>query len=171
LQTDTQEVYTRVDVAELFIIGRSRAADLMKVAGAEVRNGTEATVSRSNLRYYVERCPEAKAFLAEQERRDKLARQLKQTAEELRLREIQVPADLRDTWTRFKDLPNVELAPTRLCITFHGTAELLRTLMRVAQAMANEFERFVEICDPAVPPPPPDHSGDFPDFHQNGILG
>ena len=169
LQTDTQEVYTRPEVAALFILGLSRAADLMKVAGAEVKHGVEATVSRSNLRYYVERCPEARVFLAEQERKEKMARKLVQTAEDLRLREVEVPAEPRDQWTRFKDLPNVELAPGRLCIQFNGTAELLRTLMRVAAAMANEFERFSEICDPAVKPARPDHSADFPDWREHGI--
>lgn len=171
LATDAKPVYTRPEVAALFNIGRSRAADLMKIAGAEVRNGAEATVSRGNLRYYIERCPEAKAYLIEQERKEKLARQLVQTAEDLRLRQIEIPAQRSDRWARWKDLPNVELAPGRLTITFGDAGELLRSLLKISQAMANDFEAFVEICAPTERPAPEDRSAEFPDWRENGVLG
>ena len=168
LETDAQAVYTRPEIVALFKIGRSRAADLMKIAGAEVRNGTEATVGRSNLRYYVERCPAAKAFLVEQARKEKLARQLVQTAADVRQREIEVPGVTRqDKWARWKDLANVDLKPGRCVITFEDAEDFLRTLQKISVAVANEFDEFMVRCERPVPKQLVDRTADLPDWQIN----
>lgn len=147
LETDAKAVYTRAEVEVLFIIGRSQATNLMKIAGAQVRNGAEAAVGRDSLRYYVERCPEAAAFLAEQERKKKLAKRLHQTAEELRLKDVKIPGvKPRDEWTRWRDLPNVSITPGTIQIVFADEADLLHTLMQMLKAVANEPDVFALMC-------------------------
>jgi hypothetical protein len=147
LETDAQPLYTRAEVATLFQIGSSRAADLMHIAGAEIRNGRAATVSRTNLRFYIERCPEARAFLSEEERKRKLAKRLRQTAEDLRQKSVGIlDAKPADEWTRWQDLPNVALEPGMMRIMFLDQQALLHTLWLISRAMANEPDVFLEMC-------------------------
>lgn len=151
LETDGKPVYTRAEVEVLFGIGRSRATALMKTAGATVRNGAETTVSRDNLRYYVERCPEAQRHLAEIDRREKLARKLRQTTEELRQKDVPIAgAKPQDEWIRWVDLPNVDIGPGMMRITFGDSRELLHALWLVSRALANEPELFEKMCGPAA---------------------
>src|ERR1035437_4637248 len=151
LETDTWRFYTRRDVEVLFGVGRSQAIDLMHIAGADVRNGAQTTATRENLRYYVERCPEAQAYLDEQDRKRKLATRLQQTSEELRQRAIPIPGvKPADEWTKWEDLPNVAVEPGLMRIAFYGYVELLNTLWLVSRAMANEPEALRGMCAPAA---------------------
>ena len=142
LEADTQAGYTRAELSGLFIIGRSQAANLMKIVGAEIRNGTEGTVSRTDLRRYVEHCPEARAFLDEVERKRKLARRLVQTTEEMRQKAVPIPGTTpADEWTRWQDLANVSIEPGLMRIIFSDPDDLAHTLWMVAKAMANEPDK------------------------------
>lgn len=151
LEADTQRLYTRQDLEALFGIGRSQASDLMLISGATVRNGLPAVATRENLRYYVERCPEAQAYLDEQDRKRKLAKRLQQTTEELRQKAIPIPGvKPADEWTKWEDLPNVAVEPGLMRIAFYGYVELLNTLWLVSRAMANEPEALRGMCAPAA---------------------
>lgn len=141
LETDGKAVYTRPEIAELFKIGSSQAANLMKIAGAEVRNGIEATVTRANLKFYIERCPEAKHYLDELERKAKLAARLRQAAVPI------IGVKAADEWTRFEDLSNVAIAVGELRIVFSGREDLLHTLWQLGRAIGNEPDLFAQLCD------------------------
>jgi hypothetical protein len=157
LDADTQSVYTRADIAALFQIGSSSGANLMHVAGAIVRNGLPAVVTRENLRYYVERSPEAHAYLVEEERKRKLAKRLQQSAEELRQKAVPIPGvKSADEWTKWEDLANVALELGLMRITFQGYADLMHTLWLISRAMTNGPEAFRAMCaDPQMAFPPP----------------
>lgn len=150
------EEYTRIDIERLFIIGRSRATDLMKIAGATVRPGAEASVSRKNLRYYVERCPEAKQFLDEQERKAKVDAKLQQAAGDLRLRSVAIPGVSEKQFhemafqARWEDLTNVVFERGIVHIAFTDEADLLQTLVEMNRAMVNEPELFRQMCETEV---------------------
>lgn len=147
LETDSSPVYTRAEVEALFQIGRSRAIDLMHIAGAKIREGAEATVSRDNLQYYIERSPEAHAFLVEEERKKKLAAKLRQTSEELRQRGVPIPGlKPSDEWTKWTDLPNVAVTPGLMQVVFDDQTNLIHTLWMISKAIANEPDVFREMC-------------------------
>ena len=136
---------TRSEVQQVFDLGRSQATDLMRIAGAQVRNGGRTTVDRESLLFYVERCPEAKGFLDEVKRRAKLAQRLREQIEQQRLRAIQIPGEVAmETFQRmattWADVPHAALEPGRLVIVFEDRASLLQTLMLVCKAIANEPE-------------------------------
>jgi hypothetical protein len=161
LETDPQGLYTRRYVETLFEIGRSQASDLMQIAGATVRNGLPAVVTRENLRYYVERCPEAQAFLGEQDRKRKLAKRLQQSAEELRQRAVPIPGvKPADEWVLLGDVRNVQVGPGLMQITFGTQTELLLTLWLVSRAMANEPEALRGMCADPVAAEAPAGDGD-----------
>jgi hypothetical protein len=148
LEVDTQSSYTRLEIQQLFIIGRSQAIDLMRIAGADVKVGTETTVSRDNLRYYVQRSPEAKGFLAELARKRILAEKMRQTSEELRARAIPIPGvKPQDEWTRWRDLPNVAIRPGSMRIAFSAPDDLIHVLWQLSKAIANEPEVFQRMCE------------------------
>jgi hypothetical protein len=155
LDTDAWRFYTRPAVEVLFEIGRSQATDLMHIAGA-VRDGVQGVVTRENLRYYVGHCPEAVAYLTEQDRKRKLANRLQQSAEELRQKAIPIPgAGPEDEWTRWEDLGNVALELGLMRITFHDYADLMHTLWMISRAMTNGPEAFRAMCaDPQMTFPP-----------------
>jgi hypothetical protein len=141
LETDASPVYDRRGVETLFGIARFRATELMKIAGATVEHGKEASVTRQNLKYYVEHCPEAKLYMEELERKEKLASRLRQAAHPIH--------GLRDSdeWTRLDDLPNVAITPGQLRIVFTSRDDLVATLYKLAKAAANEWDQFGQMCE------------------------
>lgn len=155
LETDAWRFYTRPAVEVLFEIGRSQATDIMRIAGG-VRDGAQIVVTRENLRYYVERCPEAHAFLAEENRKRKLAKRLQQSAEDLRQRAVPIPGvGPEDEWVKWQNLGNVALESGLMRITFQGYADLMHTLWLISRAMTNGPEAFRAMCaDPQTAFPP-----------------
>lgn len=151
LGLDGRALYTRAEIERMFELGRSQATDIMHIAGSDIRNGAQATVSADNLRYYVEHCPEAQAFLDEEDRKAKLAKRLQQTTEELRQRAIPIPgAGPADEWTHWRDLTNVALEQGLMRIAFSSYDELLRSLWLISRALANEPEPLRGMCAPAA---------------------
>lgn len=153
LEKSTQGEFTRSEVSALFKTGRSQATDLMKTAGAEVRQGEEATVSRDALRWYVERCPEAAAFLKDLRRKEELAKQLVQTTEEMRLRAVKLPPlKPEDEWTKWADIANLDVAPGMVRIAVASEEDFCITLQLIAKAMLNQPEEFARLIgEPADP--------------------
>jgi hypothetical protein len=155
LETDGQAFYTRAEVERLFIIGKSQATDLMKVAGATVHHGAEATVSRENLRFYLERCPEATVYLAEEARKEKQAQALREAAivmeRSTRFGEmIAGRAQPRDKYTTFEELVDLTIEDGKLTIVFSDAKDLAYKLYKLACAEAHEPEEFWKMCDPEV---------------------
>jgi hypothetical protein len=59
---------------------------------------------------------------------------------------IQVPSEARDN--RLSDLPaGIHLKPGELRIEFFGTEDLLRHLFELSQAIVNDYQKFVQICE------------------------
>lgn len=148
LENDPKPLYMRSDIQALFITGRSQAADLMKVIGAETRNGVEATVSRDNLRAYVAGCPEARQLLEDIARRKQMEKRLIQTEEERVQKAVKIPGAHRVEWTKWKDLPQVTFEPGEVRIKHSGLADFLRTLWLISQAAANQPAKLEELCEP-----------------------
>ena len=156
LDTTEKLVWTRPEVEALFIIGRSRAVDLMRVAGAEVGPNGELTITTSLLKFYVEHCPEAAAFLAEEARLRKVARELraKSAASDRAVRfgaMISHKARPSDHYTKLETLTDMAIADGKLTIVFTDANDLAYKLYLLAKAEAANPQAFWQMVDAAAP--------------------
>jgi hypothetical protein len=149
LESNPQPAYTCQEIAALFGVGRSQAADLMKVVGLatgnEIQNGLKGYVTRESLRWYLEGCPEAVEFLRHEQRRKEMWGLLTKepdTPEDLRQKAIPIAAQHSDEWTRWEDLPAVKLGRGQILIRCKDENDATRTVYRMCKAIANEPDQF-----------------------------
>ena len=147
LETDAHDPYTRKEVEVLFQVSRASATRLMKIAGAEVRNGAEAIVSRVNLRICVGTCPEITEAHAAEKRALRIEQSRNQTLAARRLTAM-LAEDPVDEFVRFKDLLAVNIADGRLTIEFANGHDLNYKLWELSKAIANDTERYLDMCEP-----------------------
>jgi hypothetical protein len=129
----------------------------MNTAEADIRNGTEATVSRGSLLLYVQSCPEAAAYYAEQAR-------LKEMADRLRARKAAQASALRfgqmiaaklkprDQYVKVERIPGLTLEPGRLSLEFADRRDGAYSLALIALAEARDPEAFWKRCEPPRKP-------------------
>ena len=142
------ETWGRVDIEELFGVGRVTAQTLMKAIGEVQPVGGAHFVERSSLLSFLDAMIDAPDFdLALRSR--VLEADAPPSPKPLR---IALPADLRSVLLR--DLPaNITLSPGRLEITADSTVGMLESLALLAQAMQNDLVQVQAVLDP--PPAPP----------------
>ena len=142
------ETWGRVDIEELFGVGRATAQTLMKAIGEVQPVGGAHFVERSSLLGFLDAMIVAPDF--DQAFRDRV-READAPPSPKPLR-VALPADLRSVLLR--DLPsNITLSPGRLEIVADSTVVMLESLALLAQAMQNNLDQFQAVLDP--PPPPP----------------
>ncbi len=142
------ETWSRVDIEELFGVGRATAQTLMKAIGEVQPVGGAHFVERSSLLGFLDAMIVAPDF--DQAFRDRV-READAPPSPKPLR-VALPADLRSVLLR--DLPaNITLSPGRLEIVADSTVVMLESLALLAQAMQNDLDQFQAVLDP--PPPPP----------------
>jgi hypothetical protein len=156
LNSVTPTVYTRREVEQLFTIRKVKAIDLMRVAGARIEHGMEAEVTRENLKFYVEHCPEAISYYAEQARRKRMARDLleKESARDAIVRFSQMiasrlkPADQRIEFDSKKLAECLSIGPGILTLRFSDSHDLAYKMALLAMAGHNDGETLWGKCDP-----------------------
>ena len=142
------ETWSRVDIEELFGIGRASAQSLMKaIGGVQVVGGA----------HFIERLALV-AFLDEMIQAESVEEALRQRIAEApppprpKPLRVSLPEDLRRTM--LPDLPaNISLATGRLEIQATTAEGMLESLVTLAMVMQNDLDRFREAIEPptAVP--------------------
>jgi hypothetical protein len=142
------ETWGRVDLEELFGVGRVTAQTLMKVIGEVQPVGGAHFVERSSLLSFLDSMIAAPDFdLAFRDR--VLEADPPPSPKPLR---IALPADLRSIMLR--DLPaHISLSQGRLEITADSAVAMLESLTLLAQAMQNDLAQVQAVLEPPARPP------------------
>jgi hypothetical protein len=143
------ETWGRVDIEELFSVGRATAQTLMKAIGEVQPVGGAHFVERNSLLGFLNAMIDAPDF-------DQAFRSRVREADAppcTKPLRVALPADLRSI--TLKDLPeHISLSPGRLEITADSTVAMLESLALLAQAMQNDLAQVQAMLEP--PPRPPD---------------
>ncbi len=142
------ETWGRVDMEELFGVGRATAQTLMKAVGEVQPVGGAHFVERSSLLGFLDAMIDAPDF--DQAFRSRvLEADAPPSPKPIR---IALPADLRSIM--LKDLPaQISLSPGRLEITADSAVSMLESLTLLAQAMQNDLAQVQAVLEPPAKPP------------------
>ena len=137
------ETWSRIDLENLFSVGRATAQTLMKAIGEIQAVGGAHFIERPSLLSFldamieapsVEQALQARMLEAEPPPKPKPLR-------------VALPADLRSAM--LPDLPvNITLGPGRLEIAADTAVTMLESLVALAVVMQNDLERFQEVIEP-----------------------
>ena len=117
------------------------------------RVGRSVLVSRESLEALLNHCHKTGAVEREIARKQRLLSSLAIARTEARSRAIQIPMTASTGWHQFDDLPaGIHLIPGELRIEFSGSTDLLQKLFGLAQAIANDQQRFEWLTNLPVPP-------------------
>jgi hypothetical protein len=134
----------------IFQVQDRRARALMsRFAGIQV--GHAWAVDRLQLIEALERIQRGEEFQWEQRRRQRIAQFYEEAAREHAARQVQIPVT-RETRSRtVSSLPSgVDLRPGELRIQFAGAEDLATKLFGLSQAMARDWDAFVNAVEPAT---------------------
>ena len=142
LEHVTTPVIDRATLEKLLRIHRRCAIRLMHRFGG-YQAGRTFLIDRPALMRQLKRIAAGEPYRYELERRERLGNQLAETRRDLAARRITIPAAPDVAYRELSGLPStIHLAPGRLEITCSDAQDLLRQLMELAQAIANDFDRF-----------------------------
>jgi hypothetical protein len=111
--------------------------------------GRSVLVTRESLAAHVDQWNNTGAVQRELTRKQRLLSTLAIARTEARSRAIQIPTAAPAGWRHFDDLPNgIHLAPGELRIQYTGSTDLLQKLFALAQAIANDQQRFESLTTP-----------------------
>ena len=138
LEALDQDLLTRRDVERLFGVSRARAAQLMRMFGAELA-GYARVLRRTDLLRQLRRHRGRAAFRGEEQRRDRLTAEIRRA----RLTGIRVAVPVEALEARLSGLPEgVSVEPGRIEVRYQGATEAVGRLFALAQALTNDYERF-----------------------------
>lgn len=142
------ETWGRLDIEQIFGVGRATAQTLMKAIGEVQPVGGAHFVERSSLLSFLDAMIDAPDFdLALRSR----VREADAPPSPKPLR-VALPSDLRSIV--LKDLPqHISLSPGRLEITADSTVAMLESLALLAQAMQNDLTQVQAVLEPPTAPP------------------
>ena len=137
------ETWSRVDLEQLFGVGRATAQMLMKAIGEIQSVGGAHFVERSSLLSFLNVILEAPSV------EEGLRTRMLEAAPAPKSKPLRVslPSDLRSA--RLPDLPpNITLASGRLEINASTAVSMLESLVALAMVMQNDLERFRAVIEP-----------------------
>ena len=142
------ETWGRLDIEQLFGVGRATAQTLMKAIGEVQPVGGAHFVERRSLLSFLDAMIDAPDFdLALRSR----VREADAPPAPKPLR-VALPSDLRSIM--LKDLPqHISLSQGRLEITADSTVAMLESLALLAQAMQNDLTQVHAVLEPPATPP------------------
>jgi len=142
LSTLTVPVVDRAMVEQIFRVKRWRAVQLLRRFGGW-QSGRTFLVERGSLLLQLEALQAGGDFEREQRRRDRLAGELEKLRRHAAAARMAIPVAPEVFSRRISDLPQgVHLEPGRLTVEFSQPEQLLERLFALAQAIANDFEKF-----------------------------
>ena len=142
LEQLTTPVIDRAILEKLLSIHRRAAIRLMHHFGG-YQAGKTFLLDRVLLIRQLRKIAVGKAHFVEIKRRERLGHQLAEASRDLAQRRISIPVAPDVAYRELAGLPSsIRLAPGKLEITCSDAQDLLRQLMELAHAIANEFEKF-----------------------------
>jgi hypothetical protein len=138
----TAPVIDRATLEKLLRIHRRAAIRLMHRFGG-YQAGKTFLVDREALVRHLEQIAAGDSYRFETRRRERLVSHLTEVRRDLAQRRITIQAAPDVMHRELGELPpTIRLAPGQLTITCIDAQDLLRQLMELAQAIANDFEKF-----------------------------
>jgi hypothetical protein len=135
-------VVDRAMLERLLGIHRRAAIRLMGRFGG-YQSGKTFFIEREKLAAALEALAAGEAYQFEAGRRERLGKQLAETARENKARRIKIPIAPDVRGREVAGLPaTIRLAPGRLEISCTDPTDLLSQLMELAQAISNDYENF-----------------------------
>jgi hypothetical protein len=139
-------------IENLLRVNRRDAIRLLHRFGG-YQAGRTFLVGRDDLIAQLEEISKSDGYDREARRRTRLADELARTRRDLAARRVVIPTTAGIQERRVSDLPaGIQLRPGRLEIDFGGTEDLLRLLMELAQAIANDYSTFREALGEPLSP-------------------
>jgi hypothetical protein len=147
LRSSTLPVIDRAGLETLLNVHRRDAIRLMHRFGG-YQAGRTFLIDRVQLIARLEHLISTDDYSHEKRRWVKLSDELDRSRHELQARAVVIPAP-QETWRHhLQDLPSgIQIHPGKLEITFQGTVELLQSLLELAQAISNDFEKFQALLE------------------------
>jgi hypothetical protein len=145
LEHVTTPVIDRATLEKLLRIHRRAAIRLMHRFGG-YQAGRTFLIDRPALMRQLKRIAGGEPYRYEIGRRERVGNQLAETRRDLAARRIIIPTAPDVAYRELSGLPStVRLTPGKLEVTCSDAQDLLRQLMELAQAIANDFDRFEAI--------------------------
>ena len=143
----TLSLLDRQAFERIFQVKDRRARTLMaRFAGVQV--GSAWTVDRLALIAALEQIQQGEPFLWEQRRRQRIATVYEQALREHPARQVQIPVPRQTFSQTAHALPEgVTLRSGELRVVFAGAEDLAVKLFGLSQAMANDWDAFVELAE------------------------
>lgn len=138
-------VLDRAAVEQLFGLRRRRAIELMH-SFDPYQVGKTFLLDRVRLIERLRQMLDAPEFTREQRRKQRLAEALDELRRHRVAAEVSLPVAAEALGRKMADLPaGVSLSPGELRVEFQSAEQLLAKLFELAQAAANDFERFQQV--------------------------
>jgi hypothetical protein len=142
LEQLTTPVIDRAMLEKLLCIHRRVAIRLLHRLGG-YQAGRTFLIDRAVLLGQLRKIAACETYYFETRRRERLGHQLAQTRHDLAQRRISIATAPDVAYRELARLPStIRMAPGKLEITCSDAQDLLRQLMELAHAIANEFEKF-----------------------------
>jgi hypothetical protein len=139
-------VVDRSIVEQIFGVKRWRAVQLLRQFGGW-QSGRTFLVERHSLLRQLASLRAGADFERERRRRERLAGELEKLRRHAAAARVAIPVAPEVFSQRISDLPQgVHLEPGRLTVEFSRPEQLLERLFSLAQAIANDFERFQTVA-------------------------
>ena len=147
LEKITTPVIDRAMLETLLRVHRRGAIRLMHRFGG-YQAGRTFLIDRPALMRQLERIAASEPYRYEAQRRERLGSQLAEIRRDLVRRRITIATAPDVAYRELDGLPaTIRLAPGKLEITCSDAQDLLRQLMELAQAIANDFDKFeTRVC-------------------------
>jgi hypothetical protein len=142
LEKITTPVIDRAMLEKLLRVHRRDAIRLMHRFGG-YQTGRTFLIERPALVRELKRIAAGEPYYFETRRRERLGNQLAEIRRDLVARRITIEVAPDVAYRELDGLPStIRLAPGRLEVTCSDAQDLLRQLMELAQAIANDFDKF-----------------------------
>ena len=129
----------------LFAVRRRRAIDLMQRFGG-YRSGNTVLLDRLELIRQLEEVNNAPEVEQERRRKKHLAEELSKLEKHRRAAAVRIDVSPRAYDCTVADLPTgISFAPGKLVVQYNSVEELLARLFELAQAAANDYDRFAAV--------------------------
>lgn len=147
LEASDAPVLDRAACERLFKVRRRRAIELMQHFGG-YRSGNAVLIDRLDLIRRLQDFSAGPQFAQERARKQRLSERLIVLEKHRRAAAVQIPVRPEALDASVADLPaGVRFEPGKLTVLYTSVEDLLARLYELAQAAANDFDRFTDLAN------------------------